>query len=142
MNQDIASHPLFQQLMALDLPVEDFAIFGSTPLYLLGLRSEIKDIDLIARGSAWEKAKKIGELKTAPQGSGEMVVIGDGSIEIFKQWVPDYWDVDELIDTADIYEGVRFVSLENVLKWKKLMGREKDLVDVSKIENYLQKMKK
>jgi len=34
--------------------------------------------------------------------------------------------VDKLIDAAEEIDGIRFVRLAEVLRWKNLMGREKD----------------
>ena len=59
-----------------------------------------------------------------------------GNIEIFNNWLP-FKDINVLIDSADIIEGFRFVKLEYVLEWKKFLGREKDLIDIKLIENYL-----
>jgi hypothetical protein len=46
-----------------------------------------------------------------------------------------------LVDTADIIEDIRFVKLEHVLNWKRMMGREKDLKDIGLIETYLHQQK-
>jgi hypothetical protein len=58
--------------------------------------------------------------------------------------VGDVWDYGEynpdpqlLINDADIIDGVPFVRLEEVLKWKKAYGREKDKMDIKLIEEYL-----
>jgi len=34
--------------------------------------------------------------------------------------------VNKLIDEAEEIDGIRFVRLEEFLRWKNLMGREKD----------------
>jgi len=47
--------------------------------------------------------------------------------------------IDTLIDTAEEFEGIKFVTLENVLRWKKLMGRPKDLEHIKMIKAYLVK---
>lgn len=46
------------------------------------------------------------------------------------------------IENPLIIEGVSFVSLEEFVKWKKDLERDKDLKDVKLIEEYLQKNKK
>jgi hypothetical protein len=45
--------------------------------------------------------------------------------------------VQNIIDKAEIIDGLTFVRLEEVLKWKKMMNREKDKKDIEIIENYL-----
>jgi hypothetical protein len=65
--------------------------------------------------------------------------IGVGSIEIFRDWLPWFADVNLLIDDADVFEGVRFVKLKYVLAWKKILGREKDKRDIELIKEYCSK---
>ncbi len=53
-------------------------------------------------------------------------------------WKHEYKaDTDELIKNADVIEGIPFVQLSELLKWKKAATREKDLKDVALLEEYL-----
>ncbi len=132
----LEDNPFFAQLLSLDLPTEDYAVFGSGPLFVQGLREEIHDIDAIARGEAWKKIQLLGLAESPQNGAGKVVRLFKDNIEFFNQWGPGIWNIDELIDTAKVVEGVRFVTLDNVLKWKKILHRPKDLVDIAKIEEY------
>lgn len=58
-------------------------------------------------------------------------------MELFKDWLPGEWNVDKLIDESEIIDGLPFVRLEEVLKWKKLMWREKDRQDIELINKFL-----
>jgi hypothetical protein len=133
---DLKDHPLIKQLLAIGLPPEDFVVFGSGPMLARGIK-ESRDLDVLARGAAWTKASAGGTSEAA--GGGRKAVIGD--IEIFNDWGPGEWHVDELIDGADVIEGIRFATLENVLKWKRLVGRPKDREHISLIEAYLKGQK-
>ncbi|MEI7741769.1 MAG: hypothetical protein WCJ29_04650 [bacterium] len=135
MNMKLPKNELIDKLRALELPPEDFAIFGSGPMWAHGLH-EMHDLDVLARGEAWKKAKANGTLQKAIV-SGEKVDFADGLIEVFDTWGPGEWNVDELIDTAEEFDGIKFVKLANVLKWKRLMGREKDADHVKLIEQYM-----
>lgn len=135
----ITSNDLISLLQKINLPADDFAVFGGGPMYAHGIKELGHDLDLIARGAAWEKALTLGESETPHLGGGEVVNLFDGKIEIFNHWMESGWDTDELIDTADVIDGIRWVSLENVLKWKKEMGREKDFEHIQMIEEYLEK---
>ena len=126
----LKSNPLISRLLELELPPDDFAVFGSGPLMARGWR-ESRDLDIVARGAAWEKAKNVGVESFTADGAVKYVV---GPIEIFDSWAPGQWDVNELINSAEVIDGVRFASLENVIKWKRLMGRPKDLEDIKLIE--------
>lgn len=62
-----------------------------------------------------------------------------GAIEVWHNWhdTPDgVWTVEELLRDAVVIDGVAFVSLERVRRWKEWRGREKDVRDVSLIDAY------
>ena len=61
----------------------------------------------------------------------------NGVIEIFNKWVPGEWNENELIDSAEMIDGVPFVPLEKVIIWKRRMNREKDRIDLKLISAYL-----
>lgn len=128
---------LIEKLKSVDLPTNDFAIFGSGPMYPIGIKELGHDIDLIARGEAWRKAITLNEpVKTKTWGC-LVVSLFDDQIEIFNGWGPGNWNIDELIDAADIFGGIRYVNLDNLIKWKKEMGRPKDFEHLKLIEEYL-----
>jgi hypothetical protein len=131
----LKDNSLIQKLLALELPADDYVVFGSGPMMAHGLR-ESRDLDLLARGAAWKKAVELGELRHKPEGTG-YVVLADGDIEVFEAWGPGQWDTDKVIDTAEIIEGIRFADLKYTLDWKRRMGREKDLTDARLIEEHL-----
>ena len=61
----------------------------------------------------------------------------NGDLELWKNWAPGDWDVQKLIDEADVIDDLPFVRLNSVMEWKKLNAREKDLKDVEIIANFL-----
>jgi len=121
-------------LKNLDLNKNDFAVFGSWPLYLRWITDKITDIDLIVRAQNWNEATKLGKLKII---NGNENIEINAELEIWKQRKPGDWDTDNLIDTADIFDGIKFVTLENVLKWKTIYNRDKDKIHIKLIEEYL-----
>jgi hypothetical protein len=135
-----STHPLFQKLTMINLPSTDYAVFGSAPMWLHGLKELNNDVDIIARGAVWQLATELGEVVKAPT-KGEVIKLFDGTIEVYNVWAPGDWDTDELIDTAEEVDGIRFVNLENVKKWKINYGREKDLQHVKLIDDYLNLIK-
>ncbi len=113
----------------LRLPKNQFAIFGSGPLSIRNLR-EANDIDLIVKEPLWnELSKKYSVM--------DKRLIKIGETEIYKDWKPWFDDVNLLIDTADIFNGYRFVKLEYLLRWKKEMDREKDKIDIKIINDFI-----
>lgn len=132
---NITNNSLIKKLLLLNLPKDDYAVFGSGPMFAHGIK-ELRDVDLIARGKAWEKAERIGRVEKAKIRGGKVVYV-DNEIEIFNFWGPGKWDIDDLIDSAEIFEGIRFVKLGNVLKWKRLIARPKDFEHIKMIEKFM-----
>lgn len=136
-NTRMTNHKLFQEVKDMRLPEGTFVLFGSTPMGIRGIK-ESRDADILltedvwgvfARDSSWER----GEMT---HGSAWL---RKGNIELWKDWKPGQWDVRQLIDEAEVIDGLPFVSLGRVLEWKKLSSREKDLKDIETIENFLEK---
>ncbi|GAA0560465.1 hypothetical protein GCM10010172_49470 [Paractinoplanes ferrugineus] len=114
----------------MQLPVKDFVIAGSGPLFVRGWISDPHDLDIVARGSAWQMSKALGAVQKAPYSTTQHVQLFDGNLEVLDGWFPEIWPVDELINTADIIDGIRFMALNVVLETKLMMGRERDLEHV------------
>lgn len=133
----IKDHPLIQKLLTLHLPEQDFAVMGGGCLFAAGLKDLNHDIDLIAIDSAWDKAATLGQITPTKSNLGKVITFFDGEVEVFNQWFPGEWNLRQLIDEADIKEGIRFVKLKEVLKWKRLFNRPKDQEHIQLIEEYL-----
>ena len=121
-------------MSTLQLPPQDYAVFGSGPLLAHGLVEHVGDVDLLARGSAWTKATTLGSLETAPDGD-HVVRLADG-IDVFDGWLD--MDRDAIIDRAVKLGGLPYASLHDVLAFKRKLNRPKDVEHVRRLENYLQ----
>lgn len=133
----IHDNQLVREFLSYDLDPDDYVIAGSGPLLAHGMRAQISDLDVIARGAAWERASALGRRQVAPFGGVTAVYLLDGAIEVLDGWFPGHWSVDRLIDEADLIEGIRFLSLRLTLEWKRLLGREKDRADIAALERRL-----
>ena len=134
----LARYPLIDKLLSLHLPLEDYAVFGSGPMFAHGIKESVRDLDLIARGKAWEKARQLGKIEETKLKFGNVITLFDGEIEIYDSWVPARkWDINRLIDTSDVIEGIRFVKRDDVLRWKRMRNTPKDIEHIKLIENYL-----
>ncbi len=134
--RSLPDHPIFDKLRALELPSEHYVVFGSGPLLAHGLTSA-SDLDIVARADAWERATRLAPVRPAASGTGHVVHFYDRQIEVFDRWIPGGWDVDELIDTAEVIDGVRFVPLPTVMRWKLQMARPKDARHVDALRRHL-----
>ena len=137
----ILDNPLIKKLISLKFSTSDYAVFGSGPMFAHRIKDLGHDIDIIARGSVWDKVRSLEDPVRAETGTGYVVKLFSGELEIFNNWAPGMWDVDELIDTAEVFDGIRFVTLQNVIKWKELFGRDKDKEHVKMIREYLSSKK-
>jgi len=130
----MSNNDLFQKVKDLKLPIGKYALFGSAPMGIIGLR-DCHDIDIIVTEDLWNEYKeKNWKIKTMPHGSQYLI---NGEIELWKDWKPGHWDIKQLIQEAEIINGLPFVKLEKILEWKKLSSREKDLKDVEVIEEFM-----
>ncbi len=117
----------FQLVRSLELPLGDYAIFGSGPLIVRGVIAATNDIDIVSRGDAWERARTVGDLVLLPEYDVEIVTCFDGIVTGGPCWAIGGFDIDDLIDTAEMIEGLPFVGLEHVVCYKQIAGRPKDL---------------
>ncbi|PIZ55932.1 hypothetical protein COY23_03855 [bacterium (Candidatus Torokbacteria) CG_4_10_14_0_2_um_filter_35_8] len=131
------------QLKKLNLPKGKYAIFGSGPLGIRNIR-DAHDLDLIVGEELFNKYKGMPcwEFKSFERDGRYVEMIENSGIEFYKNWGPGNWDTRKLINEAEFIDNLPFVRLEEVKKWKKISGREKDLKDVKLIEKYLQKSEK
>jgi hypothetical protein len=127
---------LLDELRRLQLDTDHYAVFGSAPLYMKRFKAVLGDLDVIARGEAWDQALELvrrGVLAgpdRPPSGRGQRIRHPEIRIEIFDEWTSSVFDVNHLIDTAEVIDGMRFVQLEEVLYWKAMSDRPKDRRDI------------
>ncbi len=133
MNKD-----LFEKFKELNLPIGEYAIFGSGPMAARGLKQS-NDIDAIVTDRIFNEYKNKPEWKLKEIGDWGVELISCGEIEMLNGWGPGKWDTQKIISEAEIINGLAFVKLGEVLKWKKMMVREKDKKDIELIEEYLNK---
>ncbi len=129
---------LLERLGKLELPPQDYVIFGSAPLLVHGLIDQIEDIDIVARDTAWTHALSLGQavnLGQVPRAPGGDRVIRLGQLDIYDGWLG--MDREQLIDTAELRHGFPFARLEYVLTYKERLKRPKDLAHLQLIRAYL-----
>ena len=133
---DDRSRLLFDQLRSLDLPAGDFAVFGSGPLIVRGIIEPGNDLDVISRGPAWTMAAAVGEVIHLPEFGVAIASLSDGAITIGTEWAIGDFDIDELIDTAEVIDSIPFVRLEHVAAYKRIAGRPKDRSHLEQLARY------
>jgi len=127
---------LLEEFDELNISKGDYVIFGSGPIAVRGIK-DVNDLDVLVLPEKFEELKEKYKQDTSKHPFG-CIEIGD--IEIGESWQGDKEKVKEWIEAAEEYEGHMYMPLENVLEWKKKMGRPKDLKDVELVEKWLDKL--
>jgi hypothetical protein len=112
---------LLAAVRSLELPAADYLVHGSSALLARGLVTEVNDVDIAARGAAWQKALTLGPLE---QGRVDAIIRPAPDIEVFNGWLGA--DLDRLLQEAEVIGGIPFASLQAVLDFKLQLDRPKD----------------
>jgi hypothetical protein len=132
---------LFAELARLSLPRGHYVVCGSAALYVRGLRARMGDLDVLARGAAWDVVLSLGIAPaTAPSGHGQVIHHPTLAIEFVDRWTPG-WPTDDLIDSADLIDGFPVMRLGDVLAWKERAYRLKDQPDITAIHDLQRRWK-
>ena len=130
---------IFDQVNSLKLPMGQYAVIGSGVMAAHGIR-DFKDIDLLVTPRLYEKMKSEGwqerEVRSDLKKKKKGIFEASPDIMTVGNYRPD---TKKLIDEADIINGTAFVRLEDVIDFKRAMGRPKDIEDIDLIEKYLNK---
>ena len=132
---------IFEKVASLNLPIGKYVVFGSGPLQARGIR-ESRDIDILTLPEIYDQLKNQGDWEEKIWPNGDKYLEKD-SIEVGFDWVFKNGDqvydpnIQKLIDEAEIINGIPFVRLEEVMVWKQVRGKEKDLEDIKLIRAYL-----
>ena len=125
---------LFQRVRDLNLPIGEYAIFGSGPMGVRGIR-EMGDVDIIVTQKLWDNFIKRPDWEQRQVDNLDGMKNEKLNIEIWKDWWIG-WNVEQMIKEAEIIDGLAFVNLEMMIEWKTLIAREKDLNDLELIKNW------
>lgn len=131
---------IIEEVKKLNFPLGQYVIVGSGPMAIRGLR-EARDIDIVATVELFEKCKSTG-WQIMPWTYPEKV----GQIYLKQDNVELYLDVNcgnfnpttaELIERAEIIEGIPFTTLKDMINFKRAYNKEKHLQDIKITEKYL-----
>jgi hypothetical protein len=126
---------LFDRLRSLDLDTRDFAVFGSGPLAIRKIIPTCSDLDIICRGEVWRAVQAKGDVEYLPDYDVSVAKMYDGAISFGTCWGIGTFDIDELIDTAEMIDELPFVRLEYVVRYKTIRASDTD-------KNHLQALAK
>ena len=120
------SESLFDRFRELPLPADDYAIFGSGPLTIRGVIPASNDLDVLCRGKFWEEVQHLGKPEYLPEYDVTIVTLAGAAIGFGTSWGIGEVDVDELIDSAEMIDGLLFARLKYVVHYKTIRNNERD----------------
>jgi hypothetical protein len=128
---------IIKEVKKLNISRNDCIVVGGGILNQLGIR-ETSDVDLIVKPEIYESFRSLSGWveKTWPKGAPTLL---NGIYELGTDWGDDkhIYGFEEIDRQSIEIDGVKFVSLELLKKWKLAKGRDKDLRDVKLIDDYL-----
>ena len=123
-------------LKELNIPKEDFVIYGSAPMVLRGLKEKNNDLDVLVRDSLWDKLS----VKYPNNVNGDYIDINGVSFtHTDKNFLGD---IDEVNKNSEKNDGYHILSILETKRWKEKVGGERHLADVKKIDEYLAKVER
>lgn len=127
---------IVERVRELNLPLGKYVVFASGTLEALGIR-KARDIDItvlpdlhaeLRATGAWEEETRYGKIFLKRNG-----------VEINPQldWSDYPTTTEEAIASAVTIEGIPFMNLNELRRFKVALGREKDLIDIALIDAYI-----
>lgn len=128
---------IFKDIKKLKFPLGEYMVVGSGIMAVYGIR-DYKDIDILVSKKLFNrllnnKKWKLSQIKN--RGSVlKMKKYEVANSFLCKNYRPD---TNWLIKNAEIINGVPFLPFSELVKFKKALGRKKDLRDIQLIEKHL-----
>lgn len=130
-----------EELKKIPLDDSNSVVIGSGILNALGIR-ESRDIDVVVESEKFYQLLEEETLSGFVNETGSFLLT-NGVVEISDGWHIEKLGIDlsfeKLKPQSTVIDGVRYANIELVLEIKRLWAREKDIKDVSLIENFLEK---
>lgn len=134
---------IFKKLKELNFPFGQYVVVGGA-MAAHNIR-EANDLDILVTPKLYTKLLEEGYKQCFCERclNTSRIILKKDSVDIMpNQILGNYLgDTDSLIKNADIINGFPFIQLEEFIKFKRELGREKDFEDIKLMEEYLDKIK-
>lgn len=127
---------LVDKVKGLNFPAGRYVVVGGGILAALGIR-DTSDIDIAVMPELYAKLRSTGEWQEEERYGKLFLMQDDVDIIPRLDWEGYSTTTKDAIASAVIIDGVPFMNLEELKKFKKALGREKDAADEKLIEQYL-----
>ena len=126
---------IIKKIKELNLPKDQYIVVGSGILDMLGIRKS-NDIDIAVTKDLFDKMRKTDEWEEVEKYN--KIFLKKEGFDIIPQldWENYTTTTEEAISSALIIEGIPFMNLNELIKFKTALGREKDFKDIELIKEY------
>lgn len=115
----------------MNLPLNEYWITSGAGLVIHGVKDSTNDIDLGCTSNLMESFLEKGYTCRLGKDNSRIMEINN-SIELIENW---------LVDTIEFIDELPVADLESIRKQKVELGREKDVIDIKKIDEYIKNSK-
>ena len=123
-------HDITENLSKFPYSKDDYWIITGAAMVLYGIKESTSDIDMGCTTSMANHLEQAGYFYKITEAGRRCFKVGD-CIEIFENWIND---------TVTEVDGIPVISIQGLLEMKKELGREKDIEDIIKIQEYTEKV--
>ncbi len=113
----------------LNLPPSEYWITSGSALVMHGVKQYTKDIDLGCTNSLWDFFLQNGHMFKVGKDNSKIMQINE-YVEVIKEYY---------VEEIEFVEGLPTGSLKSIKKQKESLGREKDIIDIKLIDEYIKK---
>ena len=131
---------IIEKIKALNFPDGEYVVIGSCIMDVLEIR-KAKDIDIAITSFLHNKLRQEGEWNEVERYG--LIFLQKDVFEITPRldWEKYKTTTKEAILTSTIIDGIPFMNLDELCKFKSALGREKDLIDIKLIKKYQDNLK-
>ena len=127
---------IIAEVQKLDLPLGQYVVIGSGIMAQLGLR-ETNDVDIAVTPDLYAKLRASAEWEEEERYGKTFLKKEAVEINPRLDWESYSTTAEEAIASATIIDGVPFMNLNELVAFKRALGRVKDLIDIVIIEEHL-----
>jgi 8-oxo-dGTP diphosphatase len=132
---------IIQKIKELNFPKDQYVVVASSILDVLGIRKAL-DLDIAVTKDLFKKLRETGEWEEVEKYN--KIFLKKEGFDIIPQlnWENYSTTTKEAISSALMIEDIPFMNLDELIKFKTALGREKDFKDIELIKEYLNKVEK
>lgn len=131
---------IIEKIKELNLPKDQYVVIGSGTMAILGIK-EANDIDISVTEELFDKLKETGEWEEFEKYRRPFLKKDVFDINKSLGWEKYSTTIEEANKSALFIDNIPFMNLDELIKFKIAMGREKDIKDVELIKEYINKTK-